>query len=47
VRALQRDLAKAPTQSATVQKLITLMSPALHHTAPGLKATQLFTEIVG
>jgi hypothetical protein len=47
VRTLQRDLAKASTQAATMQKLITLMSPALHHTAPGLKATQLFTEIMG
>jgi hypothetical protein len=47
VRALERSLDKSPSQTATMQKLIALMSPALHHTAPGLKATQLFTEIVG
>jgi hypothetical protein len=47
VRALERSLAKSPSQAATMQKLIALMSPALHHTAAGLKATQLFTEIVG
>lgn len=47
VRALEQGLAKAPTPAATMQKLISLMSPALHHTAPGLKATQLFTEIIG
>jgi hypothetical protein len=40
-------LDKSPSQTATLQKLIALMSPALHHTAPGLKATQLFTEIMG
>jgi hypothetical protein len=47
VRALEQELQKSPSQQATMQKLISLMSPALHHSAPGLKATQLFSEIFG
>jgi hypothetical protein len=34
---LERSLAKAPDASRNVQKLIALMSPALHHTAQALK----------
>ncbi len=45
-RALEESLRSASRQQ-TMATLIGLMSPALHHTAPGLRATQIFNEILG
>ncbi len=46
IRALEADLARSGNATKKMDKLIALMSPALHHTAPGLMATRLFNEIV-
>ncbi len=46
-RALDKSLASAHSRQHTMATLISLMSPALHHSAPGLRATQLFSEILG
>jgi hypothetical protein len=46
-RALEEGLSALPSRQQKMAKLIALMSPALHHSAPGLRATRLFNEIVG
>ncbi len=43
--AFEHELAEDPKQ--TMDRVIALMSPALHHTPPGLAATRLFHEAVG
>ena len=45
-RALEARLAALP-QEQTMEVLIGLMSPALHHSVSGLQATRLFGEILG
>lgn len=47
VRALEHKLAGAINQQQTMQTLIELMSPALHHSAAGLKATRIFNDVLG
>lgn len=46
-RALEEELALCASRGETMARLIALMSPALHHSAPGLKATRIFNEIMG
>ncbi len=45
VRALEAKLDASANQQQTMSMLLALMSPANHHTAPGLKATQIFSEL--
>jgi len=47
IRDLERALALSPSQSDTMQTLISLMSPALHHSSAGLKATRIFNDVLG
>ena len=47
VRVLEDDIASANNQAEVMTKLIALMSPTLHHSAPGLHATRIFNEILG
>lgn len=47
LRALEHDLAHSNSQSDTMQTLISLMSPAIHHSAAGLKATRIFNDVLG
>ena len=46
-RLVEERFASAPSQVEAMAGLIALMSPELHHTAPGLAATRLFNEILG
>ena len=46
-RALDAELAACANRGETMARLIALMSPALHHSLPGLKATRIFNEIMG
>lgn len=47
VHALKANLAAATNQEEAVGMLIELMSPANHHTAPGLMATRIFNDMLG
>lgn len=47
VRALEHDLACSNSQIDTMQTLISLMSPAIHHSSAGLKATRIFNDVLG
>ncbi|MDF2440638.1 MAG: hypothetical protein JWN98_1622 [Abditibacteriota bacterium] len=44
-RLLEKDIACAVDQEEVMSTLVSLMSPANHHTASGLMATRLFNEI--
>lgn len=46
-RALDSELSACGSRAETMARLIALMSPALHHSVPGLKATRIFNEIMG
>ena len=46
-RELEAKLAAAPSSEAAMETLIGLMSPADHHSAPGLMATRVFNEMMG
>ena len=45
LRALETELIASPDTQATMQTLIDLMSPSRHHSAAGLAATRVFSEI--
>jgi len=45
-RDLERTLALSHSQTDTMETLISLMSPALHHSAAGLKATRIFNDVL-
>ena len=45
LRALETQLIASPDTQATMQTLIALMSPSRHHSAAGLAATRIFSEI--
>ena len=45
LRQLQTRLAALDNQRAAIGMLVELMSPALHHTPPGLMATRIFTQL--
>jgi hypothetical protein len=47
LRALEATLSRSPSREDLMARLISLMSPALHHSAAGLKATRMFNEIMG
>ncbi len=47
VRVLERNLSSATGQQDAMKKLIALMSPAPHHSAPGLMATRIFNDVLG
>ncbi|MBW3636954.1 MAG: iron-containing redox enzyme family protein [Armatimonadetes bacterium] len=47
VRILERSLTSAVNQEDAMSKLIALMSPAQHHTPPGLMATRIFNDVLG
>ncbi len=47
VRVLEHDLALSNSQTDTMQTLISLMSPAIHHSSAGLKATRIFNDVLG
>lgn len=42
---LQQELAALPDKEAQMNRLVSLMSPARHHTGPGLLATRLFARM--
>lgn len=46
VRVLEADLSSAANQEDAMTRLIALMSPAHHHTAPGLMATRIFNDVL-
>lgn len=45
-RELERQLAQSQSAAQMMQTLIELISPANHHSAPGLKATRLFNGLL-
>ena len=45
LRALEQDVAQAPSRAAAIALLLPHLSPTRHHTAVGLMATRLFTRI--
>ncbi len=47
VRILERSLTSAVDQQDAMSKLIAMMSPAQHHTPPGLMATRIFNDVLG
>ncbi len=47
LRQLDQALASTLTRQEAMQLLVHLMSPALHHTPVGLKATRLFAQMFG
>ncbi|PQV63555.1 Iron-containing redox enzyme [Abditibacterium utsteinense] len=47
VRILEQNLTSATGPEDAMSKLIALMSPANHHTAPGLMATRIFNDVLG
>lgn len=47
VNALHHQLASVRTQTEEIELLISLMSPALHHSAAGLVATRIFNDMLG
>ncbi len=47
VRILEQNLTSASGPEDAMTKLIALMSPANHHTAPGLMATRIFNDVLG
>jgi hypothetical protein len=47
LRLLEQQLAALSTREETMALLVDLMSPANHHTAPGLMATRIFTRLLG
>jgi hypothetical protein len=47
LRALEEKLASLPSREEAMDLLADLMSPANHHTAPGLMATRIFTRMFG
>lgn len=47
VRALEAEIAASSDQQESMSKLIALMSPANHYTAPGLVATRIFNDLFG
>lgn len=46
LRLLEERLASSPSREAAMSMLAELMSPAGHHTAPGLMATRVFTKML-
>lgn len=44
--ALEQEVVTTTNECETMEKLIRLMSPSLHHSASGLEATRLFNEIL-
>ncbi|MGN6388352.1 MAG: iron-containing redox enzyme family protein, partial [Burkholderiaceae bacterium] len=46
LRALERELAAAPSRDEAMTLLAGWMSPAAHHSAPGLMATRVFVEML-
>ncbi|MGN6390608.1 MAG: iron-containing redox enzyme family protein [Burkholderiaceae bacterium] len=46
LRALERELAAAPSREEAMTLLAGWMSPAAHHSAPGLMATRVFVEML-
>ncbi len=47
VNALHHQLASVRSQEEEIALLISLMSPALHHSAAGLVATRIFNDMLG
>lgn len=47
LRLLEERLANLPSKSAAMALLTEFMSPTTHHTAPGLMATRIFTQLLG
>ncbi|HEX9996855.1 MAG TPA: iron-containing redox enzyme family protein [Abditibacterium sp.] len=47
VRALEAELSASKNQQDAMNRLIALMSPAKHHSGPGLMATRLYREVLG
>ncbi|HEV2610406.1 MAG TPA: iron-containing redox enzyme family protein [Noviherbaspirillum sp.] len=47
LRRLEEQLASLSDKADTMALLTRLMSPASHHTAPGLMATRIFTQLLG
>ncbi len=47
VNALHHQLASVRSQEEEVELLISLMSPAMHHSAAGLVATRIFNDMLG
>ncbi|MES2901229.1 MAG: iron-containing redox enzyme family protein [Pseudomonadota bacterium] len=45
LRALEQDVAQAPTRAAAIALLLPHLSPTRHHTAVGLMATRLFARM--
>jgi hypothetical protein len=45
LRLLEDGITASPNTEETMDLLIRLMSPVHHHTAPGLMATRLFTQL--
>lgn len=45
--ALQNQLAQQPGRAAQLDYLRPMLSPARHHTAPGMLATRLFSRLLG
>lgn len=46
LRSLEQQLASCSSREETMAMLTDLMSPADHHTAPGLMATRIFTKML-
>jgi hypothetical protein len=44
--ALQAQMARLPGREAQLDHLLPLLSPARHHTVPGLQATRLFSRLL-
>lgn len=47
LRSLEAELAQLPGRDAAMDRLAPLMSPALHHTAAGMMATRIFSNLLG
>jgi hypothetical protein len=46
LRALEEDISTSQNEQESMSKLIALMSPSNHHSAPGLMATRIFSELL-
>ena len=46
LRALEEDISASQNEQESMSKLIDLMSPSNHHSAPGLMATRIFNELI-